>query len=120
MGLAELLAEMRDDREDRDGREPAMAAEALVEFQNSYAAFLVGCPFKVGDLITPRRGTVVKGAGKPHVVLEVREKPEPNFAGEDGTVGFGSRNDVRVASFHGNTIARHWVESVDFDRYSAT
>lgn len=119
MGLAELLAEMRDDREDRYGREPAMAAEALVEFQKSYAAFLVVCPFKVGDLITPRKGTSMKGAGKPHVVLEVIDRPAPHFTDEPGSTAFGRRFDVRVASFYGGDMARHWVESIDFDRYSA-
>lgn len=119
MGIAELLAEMAQDRDDNTGKQPAMAAEALVEFQKGYAAFLSGCSFKPGDLITPRKGTNMKGAGKPHVVLEVRDRPDPIFIDEPGTTQFGARCDLRVASFYGDTMARHWVESIDFDPYKA-
>ncbi|MEZ2410500.1 hypothetical protein AB6806_27265 [Bosea sp. RCC_152_1] len=114
-----MLADIAGERDESDGREPAMAAEVLVEFQKTYADFLTGCPFKPGDLITPRRGTNMKGAGKPHVVLEVRDRPDPHFAEGAGSTQFGRRNDIRVASFYGDTMARHWVESVDFDAYTA-
>lgn len=116
MSLAELLAEaMSNDRE--DDREPAMAVEALLDYAGSYSNFLKASPFKPGDLVTPRKGTNMKGSGKPHVVLEVRERPEPHFIEDaDGTT-YGRRCDIRIASFYGSTIARHWVESIDFDPF---
>ena len=43
------------------------------------AFMLVLRPFKVGDLVTPMRGTNIKDAGEPHIVLEIAEQPIRNF-----------------------------------------
>jgi hypothetical protein len=89
----------------------------LVDHQREYAESLKGCPFKVGDLVTPRGNVNMKHAGKVHIVLELRSANPPDFTGEIGTTEYGRRHDMRIAAFYGNTIARHWVESIDFEPF---
>lgn len=116
MSLTELLAAM-EKGSTAEGRPPAMAAEVLLAYGATYAAFLTGCRFSAGDLVTPLRNSNMKGAGDPHVVLEVRSAEQPYFTDETSSTGFGRRLDMRVASFYGDTIARHWVESIDFEPF---
>ncbi|MGW9332689.1 hypothetical protein [Bosea sp. NPDC055594] len=118
MGLAELLADMREE-EDRD-RVPAMAPELLAEYQRRYAGFLIGCPFKAGDLVTPRKDGSVKGPGDPAVVLEVISSTIDFGSGNPGSNGHGQRCDMRVARFGGRyaSIIPIWVESFEFEPYS--
>ena len=118
MGLAELLADMREE-EDRD-LIPAMAPELLAEFQHRYASFLSGCPFKPGDLVTPRKDGSVKGPGEPCVVLEVISSTIDFGSGNPGSNAHGQRCDMRVARFGGRqaAIIPVWVESFEYEPYS--
>lgn len=117
MSFAEFLVDMAKEERRSEQREPAMAAELLVDHQREYAEFLKGCPFKVGDIVTPRANSITTNSGKVHVVLELRSANPPDFHGEVGTVEYGRRHDMRVAAFYGDTIARHWVESIDFEPF---
>lgn len=122
MSLAQLLAAMdQDDRGDsrQNSRPPALAAEMLVEHAQRYAEFMKGCPFKAGELVTPRKDGDVRGAGDPHIVLEVRSTPEPHFTDDPSSNDSGKRMDMRVSSFVGSKIIPHWVESLQFEPYSA-
>ena len=96
---------------------PAMAADLLVEYRDQYQAFLEGCPFEPGDLVTPLGNSKVIGAGEPCVVLELRAGT-PIFEGDTGTPGFGERLDMRIARFMNDSIVRFWAESVDYEPYS--
>lgn len=96
---------------------PAMAAEVLVEYRDSYQRFLAGCRFSQGDLVTPLASSHIVGAGEPCVVLETRSAGL-TFTGERDAPSFGARFDMRIARFmDGDTIVRFWVESVDFEPY---
>lgn len=56
-------------------------------------------PFKVGDIVTPRRGYNIRGSGEPHVVLET-ETSVPRFSvdqSETSSSSFGRKLDMRVA-----------------------
>ncbi len=110
--LGELLGGM-----DERKSPPAMAAELLSEYRQRYQEFLEGCRFKPGDLVTPLSNSIVVGAGEPCVVLETR-RGTPIFESDPDTPNFGRRFDMRVARFMEDSIARFWVESVDYEPYS--
>lgn len=96
---------------------PAMAADLLGEYLCRYQEFLIACPFKQGDLVTPLASSNTVGPGEPCVVLELRSGG-PIFYGDRGTPEFGARCDMRIARFmEGDNIVRFWVESVDFEPY---
>ena len=110
--LGELLGE----RVERKSP-PAMAADLLVEYRERYQDFLAGCRFRPGDLVTPLANSITVGAGEPCVVLELRTST-PVFEGNPDYVRYGQRFDMRIARFMEDSIARFWVESVDYEPYS--
>lgn len=121
MRLSELLEDI--DRRAAGQSSPKPLPEALCttlrEVADRYAR---QNPFKPGDLITPCVAGDMKGAGEPHVVLEVRGRPEPDFANAKSVAdttsnAFGRRSDIRVASRCGDDIAPFWVESWQFELY---
>lgn len=76
------------------------------------------CPYKVGDIVTPRSDVCLRGAGNPHVVLEVRKTPIHNFTDRPGTIDYGTRHDMRVAFFVDNDdIVTLWQESHMYEPY---
>lgn len=78
----------------------------------------VGCPYNIGDLVTPKSNTNMRAAGDPHIVLEVFHRAGPCFNhGDPGDAGFGERHDMRVAVFYGEKIYPFWVESHKFAPY---
>lgn len=92
--------------------------KALDEFAERYRKMVEeGCPFKRGDEVTPRKNGTLKGRGQRHIVLEVREKPKPNFlAGDEvGSVTFGRRCDIRVCCMHDGHVVTYWCESVEYE-----
>lgn len=86
----------------------------LKEFGDRFSR---GCPFKVGDIVTARRDATYKNAGQPHLVLEVEPLPR-NLEADSASQSYGAVHDMRVASFYGEAIAIHAVESVYFEAYS--
>lgn len=77
------------------------------------------CPFKTGDIITPRPDVCLRGAGNPHVVLEVRKTPIHNFTdARPGTIDYGTRHDIRVAFFVDNDdMVTLWQESHMYEEW---
>lgn len=72
----------------------------LREIQERYST---GCPFKPGDMVTPRKGYNLKHAGEPHIVLEVFSEPirfTPQSS-DYGSTYYGSRLDMRVCCLSG-------------------
>lgn len=87
----------------------------LKEFADRYAE---PCPYKVGDIVTPRPDVCLRGAGNPHMVIEVRETPIRDFTGRPGTQDYGTRHDMRVAFFVDNEdIVTLWQESHMYEPY---
>lgn len=68
--------------------------------------------FKVGEIITPKDDVCLRGAGNPHVVIDTRDRAEPNWRAAEGTLNHGTRCDIRVAFFADNDdIVAMWQES---------
>lgn len=103
----------------RKKQEPASLPlpEAQIEtLQEVYNIYIQPCRFKPGDLVTPRPGGMLNGAGIPHIVLEVADPPIRNFpedSDNQGSSAYGTRLDVRVFGHHpvhGHACA-WWQES---------
>ncbi len=96
-------------------RRPALIVEAL---RDAAAPYLAGAhSFKEGDLVTPRAGTDVNGAGEPHIVIGVREGADFEFVGEPSSNCFGIRPDLRVLFWNHGTYFPHWVEGAKFETW---
>lgn len=120
--LDELLGGMSSNRgQERDATNPVPEAQVatLSEAAERYAA---GCPFKPGDLVTPRKGFNLKGAGDPCVVVEVPEVPYRNFETSDphdnGNPNYGGRLDVRILCFATGDVVAYWGESWKLEPYT--
>lgn len=92
----------------------------IMELQGAFEAFDKGCPFKPGDLVTPRTNSPYTHAGEPHIVLEVADQPFRilgNDVQETSNTKFGSRLDVRVAIVEDGMIIPFWQESWQLEAY---
>jgi hypothetical protein len=67
-------------------------------------------PFKLGDVVTVRADADVKGAGQPHVVVEVYDKPIVDTKSETGSNQYLRTFDMRVAHFQGDHMTVHAIE----------
>ncbi len=76
------------------------------------------CPFKVGDLITVRTGADVKGAGSPHIVVELLAEPVTDMRAEAGSNQFLRQYTMRVCHFHGDSMTVHAVDHACFEQWS--
>lgn len=119
MSLSDLLSEMASERNEKPVRLPLPEAQImeLKALQQRYAA---PCPYVSGDLVTPRGNCNVKGAGLPHIVLEVGRPSEAAEPESTASNGYGRRIDMRVACYSERkaSIAAFWVESFEFEPYS--
>lgn len=102
----------------RAGREAIEKAQGqtTVDMLRSWAASYGSCPFKAGDLVTPRKGAGMHGEGDPHVVLEALAEPVFFQSHEDASAysasTWGARVDVRVLHVNDSGhVHAHWGES---------
>ena len=112
LNLGELLGES-----DEDPPRPCHEAQVM-ELRALAERYDAGCPFKPGDLVTPRAGYNIYGAGEPHIVLETPFKPvRPwtiNKPADIEDYAFGERVDMRTACLaHGDYVA-FWAASWKF------
>lgn len=110
----------RDDSDDRASSPPDVLCITLSEIAQRYAA---PCPFKPGDLVTPRKGYNKKGAGQPHIVLEVFEEPVRTFdttedMADTGSPFFGAKLDMRIACEVSGVIMAYCTESWNMEPYT--
>lgn len=100
-------------------RRPIPEAQ-IVELHDFYERYIQDCPFKPGDLVTPMQNSGIKGAGDPHIVLEVVERPEPILAPDKaGSAAQGIRVNVRTATFYGpEDITMFWHEQQCLEPYT--
>ena len=97
---------------------PEAMIATLREHYKRYRLSLVECPFKPGDLVTPRKGLNINNEGQPNIVLETRRNPEPFFS-EPCSVANGRRNDIRVIGMSSRDhCAVFWVESFEYEPYT--
>lgn len=116
MSLAALLASM--DQETGTARPKPLPEATCATLREVAARYARTNPFKAGDLVTPCAAGDMKNAGEPHIVLEVRDRPEPNFAiGSPTNNAYGQRCDVRVAGAYSAGVASFWAESWQFETY---
>lgn len=116
MSMERLFAEFaREHLGETEHRPPALIDVALREHAAFYGRHI---PFAVGDLVTPRKGKTMKGAGEAHIVIATLEEAEHDLrVGTPGSNNHGKRYDMRVLSWmHGNYPA-HWVESDEFEAW---
>jgi hypothetical protein len=95
----------------------------IATLQEAFTAYSAPCPFKPGDIVTPRATATYRDRGKPHVVLEVLNTPICNFepSSVEGGVfsgGFGNRLDIRVAVLKDGIVATFWNESWQHELYT--
>lgn len=104
---------------DHDDEAPSSLPEVQIATMREYCAlYQEPCRFKVGDLVTPRKGTSVKGAGDPHIVIEVFDEPiRPVHAERAGTPKFYGKMDIRVMCMTSGCYASFCVESFEFEPY---
>lgn len=115
--LARMLAELGDNDDDHIRNEglPEAQIERLKEMAARIAA---GNQFKTGDVVTMRKDAPLKGAGKPHVVIELCPDA-PLHGGKEGNWTNGARFDVIVISVQGDNIVPHAVPFWALEAYSA-
>ncbi|MGN6539145.1 MAG: hypothetical protein ACTHKQ_25890 [Mesorhizobium sp.] len=113
--LAQFLAEIGDDDDSRGEGLPEAQIERLKEVAARIAA---GNKFKVGDIVTVRKDAPVKGAGKPHLIIEI-DKDAPRYQGTVGNWPFAVRHDVILISVVGDSIAPHAVPFWALEAFSA-
>lgn len=118
MALEGLVEALTDAKGKKDELPASVQAKRLVAMYKLYQEHRKHCPFGPGDLVTPRDGVNFKGAGDPHIVLEVRADAEPQFSiGEPNSSGFGHRLNIRVACMHGEILTPFWMESWVLDKW---
>jgi len=118
--LLEMLA--RSMSEDDDGAPPRPLPEAqIATLQEMLALYAAPPPFRAGDIVTPRRGGAVRGAGDPHIVLEVSSDASCQWGHEAGSNMWGARPNVRIGCLSGakGTLSAFWVEHWQLEAYSA-
>lgn len=103
-----------------DTHPPAAEDEFVATLREAAERYAAPCPFKPGDLVTPRAGFLYHGAGLPFVVLAVSAfgNVAPDFQSGPSTPLFGARLDVRVAGSLGSGICAWWQESWMLEPYT--
>ncbi len=75
-------------------------------------------PFKTGDIVTVSPTSDIKGAGLPHVVIEIIDPPFTDQQSESGSNQFLRKFTMRVAHFHGDSITQHAVDHGSFEAWT--
>ena len=121
-GLAALLSAISSDDDDDAPRAaplPDAQIATLREYQARFAELKQHVPFKPGDIVTVAPEATLKGAGSPHIVLEIMQANDAHRAwmGDPRANSFGRKDEVRVAQIVDDVIIRHWVEAIDLVPY---
>ena len=91
---------------------PILPEAQIMELRAALARYEAGCPFKAGDLVTPRQNSQYNDIGLPFVVVEVYGY---RFSDNDDT----ERNDMRVVHVTPDgKLCPHNVEAWQFEPYT--
>jgi len=118
MTLDELISGAREDAPSKPRIHPLGQIARMRELA---PRFTEPCPFKVGDLVTPRKDGFVRGSGQPCLVLHIHAGDKsPDFRiGESGSPDFGVIPDIRVARVTPNgTCVAFWTYSSEMVPYT--
>jgi hypothetical protein len=114
--VAALLEMFSDDQDEIDISHEGQIAqlqEALQFIQN-------GNPFKVGDLVTPRKNAPIKFGGIPHLIVGVNSEGFPCGVIEHGMSGSAETYDLWIISIaQSGHISSHTVPSWQMQPYIA-
>lgn len=111
--------------EEENGILPEAMIARLAEFGERYGKN----PFSVGDVVTPRRDSGLKYAGRPFLVVESHQNDDPPVFANTGDTDdhdFGRRINIRVAvvASHRNerremcdTVVCFWNEAHNYELY---
>lgn len=92
-GMMDRLRGYEEEEEER----PPLAEAQLDELRAILATYREGCRFEAGDMVTPRRGRALRGAGEPCLVLEVFDPPvRRQGTGQAGYFTELARLDMRI------------------------
>lgn len=94
----------------------------IMELKEFLSKFKRPNPFKVGDIITPRKGSPYRGADSPHIVVEILTDSDRYLEGNSGSNAYGAVHDIRVAHMEQSgenswTPIMHCVESCYFELF---
>jgi hypothetical protein len=122
MDLAEFLRDM--DSNSAVAPKPRILPEAEIERLRDLAArYAAPNPFKVGDLVTPRRGGVIKdrSCGHPCVVVETFDPIFSDHA-EVGSAEYLMRHTMRIAQYfaHEDSCVTMVADHSSFEFYTGT
>ncbi|MBS7703260.1 hypothetical protein [Chelatococcus asaccharovorans] len=105
------------ERDDEDNDRSSILPEAqIATLREVYERYRAPCPFKPGDLVTPRKGMAMRGEGKPHLVVATQDGTY-HWNGETSTRGYGARLDMRTIKMYDTNVVAHWDESWMFEPY---
>lgn len=65
--------------------------------------------WQIGQIVHARRGASMKGHGKPHIVVAVKDRYY-HWVGEPGSNQYGEAVDTRVASIQSDRVYYHWTD----------
>lgn len=112
MGIEDMVREWAREQAPKP-QPPALIIEALRDQAQFYTR---ENPFSVGDIVTPRLGATVKGAGTPHIVVAVNPTADYDFGGHgSGSTAYGRKHDIRVLCWTNGDWAPFWVEGSMFE-----
>lgn len=102
---------------------PSITHDGMIERLQDYASrFGKSCAFKVGDIVTARRGGLHLDnfIGQPFIVLDVFPATITVQNGEAGTPEFMRRVDMRVAQYfsHLDSVVEQVVHSIEMEDYT--
>lgn len=88
----------------------------IATLREAFERYSAPCPFRPGDIVSPRKGFGYRDEGTPHIVLEVAEVPYRPFEITQQVTpyssAYGIRLDVRVANFcKTGDVDAFWQES---------
>jgi len=115
--LSDILGALAD-KEIKKVRNKALPEAQICTLREVKDRYLAGNSFKVGDIITPRKGGAYNGRGVPHMVIEVAQTPLRNLNGSTASSDFGSRLDIRVIRVDGEHVVPFWMESFQLEQWN--
>lgn len=114
--LARMFAEMESD--EADAKSEGLPEAQIERIMEAAARIAAGNIFRIGDLVTIRKDAPIRGAGKPHLVINI-DLDAPLYQGEMGGWSHAVRHDVTVLSIHGDHVVPHLVPFWMLEAYSA-
>lgn len=115
--LSDILGALAD-KEIKKVRNKTLPEAQICTLREVKDRYIAGNPFKVGDIITPRKGGAYSGRGVPHMVIEVAETPIRNTNCPSSEMDFGSRLDIRVIRMAGEHVVPFWMESFQLEQWN--